>query len=216
LPLEPRALGPNPGQDGGEPKCASTHVGLARAIDSRLLDPLLWRERLEDFAYATNLAVALADDKGRLLGEYINCRAAGSAFHPQHPAAATGCPFSPALLDPCTCVDDALAGRGRVIVRDSFGMVHFAVPLVLGEKPLGALLAAGRGNHLQAERGALEQLAEKLGRSPEGLRQLGCVPRHVRQADFHLLADLLMTLGQRLLARTPQDREHRGLRDEVV
>jgi len=216
LPLEPRALGPSHGQDGSKPLCAPTGVGRAKALHSVLLDPLLWRERLEEFAYATNLAVALADDVGRLLGEYINSRAAGSALHPQHPAAVAGCPFSTALFDPCTCVVDALAGRGRVIVRDGTGMVHFAVPLFLGEKPLGALLAAARGNHLHAELGALEQLAEKLGRSPDGVRQLGCVPRHVRQADLHLLADLLMTLGRRSLEGTQHDREHRELLDEVV
>jgi len=180
------------------------------------LDPLLWRERLEEYAHATNLAVALADDEGRLLGEYINSEAVGSGLHPRHQAAVAGCPFTRAPLDPCTCVVDALAGPGRVIVRDSTGMVHFAVPLFLGNRPLGALLAAGRGNHLHAELGPLERLAAKLGRCPDGVRQLGCVPRHARQADFHLLADLLMTLGQRSLEGTQKDREHRELRDEVV
>ena len=45
---------------------------LTTALRAALLDPGLWRERLEEFARATDLVVALTDEQGRLLGESIH------------------------------------------------------------------------------------------------------------------------------------------------
>ncbi len=221
-PMESRVPGQNPGRNGSRPLPAPTAVELPPALRAALLDPALWRERLEEFAHASNLAIALTDDKGQPLGEYVNSRSLGSRLHDQHPAAITGCPFSWAPLEPhacdadmddalawqdehllappepCTCVVEALAGRGRVIVRDSTGLVHFAVPLFLGEHPLGALLAMDQGD-LRAEQQPVKHLAKQFGLSPDRVWQLSCLEHHVKQTTLHVYATLLMTLGRTIL-----------------
>src|SRR4051794_36212621 len=44
------------------------------AIRADLMDPALWQDGLAKYARGTNLAVALADAAGRLIGETINPR----------------------------------------------------------------------------------------------------------------------------------------------
>ena len=58
-PLEPDAQGPSPGQNGCMPVPATAGAELTTALRAALLDPALWRERLGEFARATDLAVAL-------------------------------------------------------------------------------------------------------------------------------------------------------------
>ncbi len=231
--MESCVPGPMPGRNGSMALLAPTAVELSPAHCAALLDPEVWRERLGEFAHAANLAITLTDVKGQPLGEYINSRSMGTRLHDQHPAALAGCPISQAPLEPhtfnvdldealawhdehllaplepCTCVVDALAGRGRVIVRDSRGLVHFAVPLFLGEHPLGALLATDHGDH-HAEERPVKHLAKKLGLSSDRVWQLACLEQHVRQTTLHVYAVLLMTMGRTIL-----ETHDRALREEV-
>src|ERR1700676_5386859 len=64
----------NRNQDFGEPSAQPLAVELQPAIRAELLDPALWQDGLAKYARATNLAAALADAAGRLIGEYINLR----------------------------------------------------------------------------------------------------------------------------------------------
>ena len=57
--LEPDAQGPRPAQNGYSPTPAPAGAEFTPALRAALLDPALWRERLGEFARATNLAVAL-------------------------------------------------------------------------------------------------------------------------------------------------------------
>ncbi|MCI0462016.1 MAG: hypothetical protein L0Z62_34120, partial [Gemmataceae bacterium] len=83
------------------------------AIRADLMDPALWQDGLAKYARGTNLAVALADAAGRLIGETINPRPTWSLLHakasggrqPPHssshqgadaPRAPAGCAFSQA------------------------------------------------------------------------------------------------------------------------
>ena len=156
----------NRNQDNGPPAAQPIGVELPLAIRADLLAPALWQDGLEKYARGTNLAVALADAAGRLIGEYINPRPTWSLLHAKAPPTQSverrarsaereaslsgaprsalhaprtqvGCPFSMAPLKPCNCVAEALARGGLVMARDRTGLVHFAVPLVL----------AGRGSH---------------------------------------------------------------------
>lgn len=68
-PLEPEAQVPSAGQIGCTPLPAPAAAELSTALRAALLDPALWRERLGEFARATDLAVALTNEQGRLLGE---------------------------------------------------------------------------------------------------------------------------------------------------
>src|SRR4051794_38242091 len=68
-------------------------VELPEPVRCQLLDPAVWREGLEQYSHATNLAVALTDANGRLLGECINPRPTWSLLH-AHRSAVPSCPFS--------------------------------------------------------------------------------------------------------------------------
>ena len=58
----------NGDQDNGEPSAQPLGVELPQAIRADLLDPALWQDGLAKYARGTNLAVALADAAGRLIG----------------------------------------------------------------------------------------------------------------------------------------------------
>src|SRR5438270_12476664 len=118
---EHRALERNRNQDNGEPPAQLSGVELPPAIRADLLDPALWQDGLAKYARATNLAVALADTAGRLIGSTINPRRTWSLLQSKTPpisspsAGGVGCPFSLARLSPCNCVADALARGGFVV-----------------------------------------------------------------------------------------------------
>ena len=222
MPLpEHRVLEHNRNQDNGEPSAQPSVVELPPAIRADLLDPALWQDGLAKYARGTNLAVALADAAGRLIGEAINPRPTWSLLHAKPPptspasegaARGVGCPFSLAPLKPCNCVADALARGGFVVARDRTGLVHFAVPLVLRGHPLGALVA-GQVFDQYPEQLPLEQVAKQLGLSPARAWQLARLEHPVKRATLEVY-DLLATLGQtflRPLSRSGQkDRCCRG------
>jgi PAS domain S-box-containing protein len=197
----------NRNQDNAEPSAQPSGVELPPAICADLLDPALWQDGLAKYARGTNLAVALADVAGRLIGSTINPRPTWSLLHaktlPLSPpleesAGGVGCPFSLAPLSPCNCVADALARGGIVVARDRTGLVHFAVPLVLGVHPLGALVA-GQVFTRYPEQLPVEHIARKLLLSPGKVWELARLEHPVKQATLEVYADLLATLGQTFL-----------------
>jgi signal transduction histidine kinase len=76
--------------------------------------------------------------------------------------------------------------------------VHFAVPLVLGEHPLGALVA-GQVFDQYAEQLPLEQVARQVGLAPARAWQVARLEHPVKRATLEVYADLLATLGQTFL-----------------
>src|ERR1700686_2600096 len=84
-PLEHPVLERNSNQDHVEPSAQPIGVELPPAIRADLLDPALWQDGLAKYARATNLAVALADTAGRLIGETINRRPTWSSLHARPP-----------------------------------------------------------------------------------------------------------------------------------
>src|SRR3984893_8867796 len=203
---EHRVLEHNRNQDNGGPRAQPIGVELPPPIRADLLDPALWQDGLAKYARATNLAVALADTAGRLIGEYINPRPTWRLLHAKTPpiaplseGAARGvrCPFSLAPLSPCSCVADSLA-RGSGVAHDRTGLVHFAVPLVLGGHPLGALVA-GQVFTRYPEQLPLEHVARQLGLSPGKVWELARLEHPVKHATLEVYADLLATFGQTFL-----------------
>src|SRR5207247_649458 len=81
---------------------------------------------------------------------------------------------------------------------DRTGLVQFAVPLVLGEHPLGALIAGQVFDHY-AEQLPLEQVARHLGLSPAPAWQAARLEHPVKRATLEVYADLLAILGQTFL-----------------
>jgi signal transduction histidine kinase len=228
MPLpEHRVLEHNRNQGNCEPSAQPIGIELPPAIRADLLDPALWQDGLAKYARGTNLAVALADAAGRLIGSTINPRPTWSFLHAKtpplqkdeggrmkdekcpgnvtdssfilHPSSfLPGCPFSLAPHSPCNCVADALARGGVVVARDQTGLVHFAVPLVLGEHPLGALVA-GQVFDRYPEQLPLEQVARHLGLSPASAWQVARLEHPVKRATLEVYADLLATLSQTFL-----------------
>ena len=191
-------------QDLGDIPAQLLGVELPPATHADLLDPQLWQDGLAKFARATNLAVALADAAGRLIGSTINPRPTWSFLHSKTApisapsAGGVGCPFSLALLPPCNCVADASARGGVIMARDRTGLVHFAVPLVLGGQLLGALVA-GQVFTRYPEQLPLERSAKQLLLSPGKVWELARLEHPIKQATLDVYADLLATLGQTFL-----------------
>jgi signal transduction histidine kinase/CheY-like chemotaxis protein len=109
-----------------------------------------------------------------------------------------GCPFSLAPLSPCNCVADALARGGFVEARDQTGLVHFAVPLVLGGHPLGALVAGQVFDQYPVQL-TLEHVTKHFGLSLHKVWQVARLEHPVKRATLEVYADLLATLGQTFL-----------------
>jgi signal transduction histidine kinase len=98
-------------------------------------------------------------------------------------------------------VRDALARRDLVLARDRAGLVHVAVPLVLDDQPLGALLA-GQVFDQYPEQLLLEHVATRVGLSPQAVWQMARLEPPVTAATLRVYGRLLATLGQAfLLAR---------------
>jgi signal transduction histidine kinase len=187
-----------PGQECGETAAQPVWVNLPPAMRTALFDPDLWHEGLDAYARTTNLAVALVDAQGCLIGQCINPQPTWSRLHVHQAAADGGCPFALAPCKPCTCIDDALATRELVLVRDRTGLVHFTVPLVLGDHPVGALLA-GQVFDQYPEQLPLEHVANLFGLPPRTLWQGARLEHPVKQATLYVYGRLLATLGNAFL-----------------
>jgi len=192
-----------PQPDGDE--TAAAWVTVSPAMRETLLDPESWRESLEAYARTTNQAVALVDVTGRLLGPCLNPRPTWSRLQGHQSVASLGpetadgrCPFTLAPRWPCTCVADALVRRTLVLVRDRAGLVHFAVPLVLDDHPMGALLA-GQVFDQYPEQPLLEHVATRIGLSPQAVWQVARLEVPVKRATLRVYGRLLATLGQAFL-----------------
>jgi hypothetical protein len=188
----------SPGQERSEAAAQSSWVALPPAIRDELFDPESWHESLEAYARTTNLAVALTDAAGRLLGTCIKPQPTWSRLHATQAAAGGGCPFSLAPHQPCTCVGDALASRDLVLVRDRTGLVHFTVPLVLGDQPLGALLA-GQVFDQYPEQLPLEHVARHCGLPTREVWQGARLEYPVKRATLRVYGRLLAALGNAFL-----------------
>ena len=108
---------------------------------AKLLDLKAWDPILEMYGRTMKLAVALTDPEGRLLGTCHNTQPMWSALRSSMIGKQSGCPFCLSPLSPCTAVVDALQTGLPKIVCDAAGLMHVAVPLLLGGHALGAILA---------------------------------------------------------------------------
>ena len=99
----------------GESAALLAGVVWSPAMYAALFNPESWRESLDAYAHATNLAVALVDEAGRLRGACYNPRPTWSRLHAAQEMAGDGCPFALAPRRPCMCVQEALARRELVV-----------------------------------------------------------------------------------------------------
>jgi signal transduction histidine kinase len=187
-----------PPQDPSEVALPLAGVAGFPTLHAALFDPTSWRESLDVYARTTNLAVILVDPAGRPLGPCRNPRPTWRRLHAPPGAAGDMCPFALASPTPCTCVREALAQRDLVLVRDRTGLVHFTVPLVLEDSPVGALLA-GQVFDQYPQQLVLEHVARRLGLSPDAVWQVARLEVPVKRATLRVYARLLAVLGQAFL-----------------
>ena len=188
----------HPPPERGDAPTPSPWVAVSPVLRGALFDPASWRESLEAYADTTHLAVALVDTAGRPLGPCLNPRPTWRLLHAHQKTAGVGCPFALAPRTPCTCVADALARRELVLVRDGTGLVHFTVPLVLDDHPVGALLA-GQVFDQYPEQLVLEHMATRVGVSADAVWQVARLEVPVPRATVRVYGRLLATLGQAFL-----------------
>jgi signal transduction histidine kinase len=184
-----------PPQDPGE---SATPPAEFLTLQATLFDPTSWHESLEVYARTTNLAVLLVDPAGRPLVPCCNPRPTWRRLHAAPGGAGDACPFALASSTPCTCVREALAQRDLVLVRERVGLVHFTVPLVLEDHPVGALLA-GQVFDQYPQQLVLERAARGLGLSPDAVWQVARLEVPVKHATLQVYARLLAVLGQAFL-----------------
>jgi signal transduction histidine kinase len=188
----------SPEQKSSEAAAQPVWIELSPGMRDALLDPEIWYESLEAYAHATNLAVALVDTERRVIGTCINPQPTWSRLHAHRVAADGECPFALMPRMPCTCIGDALATHGLVLVRDRTGLVHFTVPLMLGEQAVGVLLA-GQVFDRFPELLPLEHVARHFGVSPHEVWQGARLELLVKRATLRVYGRLLAILGNAFL-----------------
>jgi PAS domain S-box-containing protein len=171
-------------------------------LSPRLRDDLLnldaWGEILTTYGRTMRVAVALTDSEGHVLGKCHNAQPAWRLIHDAGHGWGTGCPFCIATSPPCTAVAEAMQTGGTVMVRDQAGLTHVAVPLLLGKRRLGAIIA-GQVFDRYPEPLPLRRVAKEYGVSAQQLWDVARKQRPVSRAILQASGDLLCALGHAFL-----------------
>src|SRR5260370_18589952 len=99
---------------------------------------------------------------------------------------------------PCTAVPNALRTGEPAMVHDGAGLLHVAVPLSLGNRHLGALMA-GQVFGRYPELLPLQRMAREAGVSPQVLWKEASRQAPVSGRTLGIYGDLLASLGQAFL-----------------
>lgn len=162
---------------------------------AKLMDVKAWDHILEMYARTMKIAVGLTDAEGRLLGTCHNPQPVWNALRGSMIGKQSGCAFCLSPLSPCTAVVDALRTGVPTIARDIAGLAHVAVPIFLGDQPLGAILA-GQVPSEYPESLSLQRASKTFGVSAQLLWSLSNQQRPVARATLRSAGELLFTLGQ--------------------
>ena len=173
-------------------------VRLSSEERAELLDVEAWAPMLETFSRTMKVAVALTDVEGNLLGDCHNAQPIWSLVQDTIGRKRLGCPFCLAPSLACTAVVDTLRTGRPTFVRDQAGLSHVAVPLSLGDHPVGAIIA-GQVSENYPESLLLQRAAKKLGVAAQLLWDLSSKQRPVSHAALEMAGDLLSTLGHAFL-----------------
>jgi PAS domain S-box-containing protein len=180
-----------------EPDLTDLDIAQWRA---ELLDPTAWGGILSQFGRSMNLAVALTDLRGNLLGSCHNPQPVWALAHhsPLGQSWRPGCPMCLIPQPSCSAVSEALATREIASLREPSGMVHAAIPLFLGNQPLGALVA-GQTFDRYPQPLALQRVARHFGVSQQKLWYAAVHQVPLSPATLRVYADLLASLGHAFL-----------------
>jgi two-component sensor histidine kinase/ligand-binding sensor protein len=178
--------------------------------ERELLDPEGWTHILDSYARATQLAVALIDPEGRLMGMCHNPQPVWSMAREARPDWGGGCLFcldskskKEARQDgggPCTAAADAHRTGSVVLVHDFAGLVHVAVPLSFGDQYFGTLLA-GQVFDRYPEPLTMRQAAKEFGLPSQRLWNVASQQVPISRFNLEVYGSLLATLGQAVLGQ---------------
>jgi len=150
------------------------------------------------YARTVDLAVALVDHEGRLIGKCHNPKPIWSLARAARPEWGVGCVF---CLDPekrCIAAAEARRTGKLTLAIDSGGFVHVAVPLSLGDRNLGTLLA-GQAFDRYPELLQLERVAKTFSLSPQQLWNLARQSVPISRGHLITFGMLLGTLSRAFL-----------------
>ena len=163
-----------------------------------LLEPESWGEVLELYAKTVNIAVALLDEEGRMVGLCHNPQPIWTQAREARPVWGFRCQF---CLDPdghCTAVADAKQSHKLTVALGMGGFVHVAVPLFLKEVHVGTLLA-GQVFYSYPELIPLEQVAREYGLQAQELWRVARQRIPVSRETMIMYGKLLGRLGEAFL-----------------
>ncbi|MEO8257872.1 MAG: ATP-binding protein [Acidobacteriota bacterium] len=195
----PESVGPaDVGPLGGGPTGPGDGVALTAELRRELLDLDAWGGILTTYGGTMRVAVALTDAHGQVLGRCYNPQPVWTMVHDAVPDAAASCPFCMEGPTPCTAVADAFRTGGVVMSRDQAGLTHVAVPLLLKNQQLGAIIA-GQVFDRFPDPLLLRRVARDAGISEHDLWMLARKQHPVSAATLKASGDLLYALGQAFL-----------------
>ncbi len=167
---------------------------------TELTDPESWAEVLQLYAGAMNIAIAMTDLDGQLVGVCHNPQPIWTLVRSSAQQWEGSCPFCMDSSEPCTSVADARRTGDVVLVHDRAGFAHVAVPLALGERHIGTLLA-GQVFDQYPEPLAIDRLARTFNLSPQRLWNIARYQVPVSRSSLGIFGSLLLTLGRALLGQ---------------
>ena len=176
------------------------NLELTPEIGAELLNPESWRNTLKLFADTTGLAVALVAPDGRLVGTCHNAQPIWSLAREARPVWGTGCLFCLQTDGRCAAASDARTTNSVVLVHDTAGFAHVALPLTLGGRHLATLIA-GQVFDRYPEPLPLERVAREFGLSPQRLWHLARHAAPISRSNLFIRGNLLFTLGQAFLRK---------------
>jgi PAS domain S-box-containing protein len=171
---------------------------LTPEVRAELLDPKSWADMLGLLAHTLNVAVALVDPVGELVGICQNPQPIWSLARDARSEWKPGCAFCLGERVPCTAASDAVGKDAPVLARDYAGFAHTASSLSLGGVHLGALLA-GQVFDRYPEPLLLERLARDFGLSAQQVWHLAGKQRPITRNQLTVYGGLLGAMGQTFL-----------------
>ena len=190
-------------------------IKLTPEMCEELMDPEAWSQTLSSYARTVRLAVTLTDLEGRPSGVIRNAQPAWLVAETAKRAqgldgGADGCSFCLDSLAPCQAVKTALGAGAVAFARDRVGLVHLAVPLLLGEHRVGAIIA-GQAFDRYPDPLPLKRVARNLGISGEQLWRSARLQAPIRNATLQVYGELLFSLGKSFLRHRYADILDRNL-----
>src|SRR3984893_6154887 len=173
-------------------------VEFSPALRADLLDFTAWGEILTTYGRTMNVAVALTNPQGQMLGKCHNAQPVWKLVRDASPGWGAGCPFCITADLPCTAVEEALQTGKTVTVHEQAGLTHVAVPLSLGKHHLGAIIA-GQVFDRYPEALSLRRVAKQFGVPAQQLWDVARNQRPVGHGILRTSGDLLRALGQAFL-----------------